>query len=237
MRTTKTIIVLSAVILASFIGQKAYSWCFMLPNSVTFGSSTDALTAGTAESIKGAPEVQDLMDGNVIIANLYSVDAFKVTFHYDQNRLPFNVSVPRGHAIGINNAKDQYFLIKVDPIAIGTLLNPSTDLWAKGNWPYWYTNMISEVRNGNLGGYVRVTAAAVNDLPRNPVGVSLSDIVRLGSEFYATTQQLPNGGSEAPFSTDIFEDVPAVAECVEDCDVDGGNSRPVVVTWTLKRNF
>jgi len=216
----------------------AYSWCFILPESITFGSSRDALNAGTAEQIKTTPELTDLVGGRVILANLYAIDSYDVTFQYDQGRNPYTVTIPKGHAIGLNDAKTQYFVIRVDPIAVGTLINPASDLWAKGNWPYWYTNMWSEVRGGNLGGYIRVTAVDVRLLPRNPVSVNISNIIRLGTEHYARTQDVPNAASEAPFSTAIFEEVPVVEECLDYCDTDGNDEpRPVVVTWKLKRNF
>ena len=236
MKKFKQLLVLSTA-LAMFTEQ-VRAYCFILPESITYGFSLGAQTAGYAAAIKTAPDVADLSNGRVILANIVSMDNVAIEMSFGGDGVPastYNVNLAKTQAIGLTADKKGYFIVSIAPIKIGSTLNPLTDAWAAGNWPYYFTDIVKEVRNGIDGGYLRITPLLTQSLPGVVTGVRFKAFTHLGTS-YATSQTW--NASEAPFSTAMMVDVPVIKDCRElnTCPVvenPGKNKKPLLLEWSV----
>ncbi len=238
-KTKYSITVLVASIFSfTVLVPKAGAWCFILPESITYGSSLNALSAGSADAIKTQVDVDDLMGGRVIMGNIYSMDTFDVILSDDTSEIA-KVSLLKGQALGLTNDKLRYYIVSASPLADSSTIDDQSDVWAKGNWTYFYPNMLVEKISGISGGYLRLAPVEVQTLSRVPTQVQLKNFVRLGSEHFSRASALPNGASEAPFSTALFAEVPVVEICAYDgCEPGTGEETiPFFVSWTLKKKY
>lgn len=231
-------VLLTSIFSFTVLVPKAGAWCFILPESITYGSSLDALSAGLADDIKGQTDVDDLLGGRVVMGNIYSIDTFDVVLSDEASEIA-RIPLVKGQALGLSNDKLRYYIVSASPLAQSSAIDDQTDVWAKGNWTYFYPNMLVETISGISGGYLRLAPVEVQTISRVPTQVQLTNIVRLGREHYASPSRVPSGASEAPFSTALFAEVPVVELCVYDsCEPGTGEeSIPFFVSWTLKKKY
>lgn len=234
---------------AMLAAAQAGAWCYMLPESITYGSGTDAMSStpltGLIESTDGtiaaSPQISHLSNGNIITANIHSVDSFEIYFYYYDPELPAPENAPapvkivigqeakydaqgnsylvrRNQGIGLSKNLKSYYIVNIDPIPQPTEANPyvrnvATDVWTPGNWVGEFPTMMASANEQGLwGGWLRVTAAHAIPLPGVPTAVRIRNIVRFGENF-ATTQSVPSSAAEAPFATSSLRGVLTVAEC------------------------
>ncbi len=225
--------------------QGVAAWCFLLPDSTTYGSSKDGINSVNAVAIKNKPSLDDLRDGKLIMANVKTVLGFDIIFDLEGGQKK-TIHVPLSTAIGLTK-DNTYFLVKVGLVPKGTSLLQDSDTWAGGNWPYWYDEnaVTKETKAGVLGGWVRLTPIQDASLGGIPTDVSITNITQKTPDMkspmtFATTQEVHGKASEAPFSSSAFSSVPIIIDVVDrDPDViipDRPVSELVGVNlkWTLK---
>ncbi len=231
---------------------QANAYCFMVPESITYAPTTYAWAAGYADSARvDEPLVQDLVDGKVILANIYSVSRVDLEFTFEDNSKHL-VSLGNGEGIGLTDDIKKYYIIKISPLELGVALNTDTDVWAKGNWPYWYPNIQKDTINGQEGGYLRTSIVRTGAIDKTIAAINFKKIVwhqyitrnkddgilrtfecEKPSQMILTAPNPGNsrdqGGSEAPFTTKLFAEVPCLRN-PELCP-----KRPVNAEWNLLR--
>ncbi len=227
-----------------FWGTRADAYCFIFLDSLTYGASRDAENAGVADKIRtDDPRVEDIRDGGVILGNIFSTSYIELELTLADSSKAL-VTLNNSEAIGLTPNEDGYFIFRVAPLNKDVALDAETDVFAKGNWPYFYPDIKKDAVGGQEGGYLRIALARTVALGKVVSALAFKKVV----EVFYNNDKIENGIKEtrvslrpsqikvdaahSPFSTLLFSELPVVAcEQTNTCPV----RRPVNVRWSLVR--
>ncbi len=236
---------------------QANAYCFLMPDAITYGRTTNGQAAGTAFGIRtNNPLVEDMLNGKAIVSNMYIIVQQDITLTLE-DASKVNLSLFNGEAIALNATADGYFIFHMEPLSSTDTVNPDTDLFARGNWPEDYPGLKVIQVNGQDGAYIRVSKIRTVPLGQKVTGVAFGKMVEARyknndkAQGYANHEctnaysssncvitharpiDIDRTASHTPFTTQIFKYHPVTCEELGTCPPP--DTKPVNVEWSLLR--